>query len=220
MWKKVNQRIDQALQNIRQAFRAVTGSTDSTMKVQQLQLNGLDGEALDGAEYFQHYGVTSNPPPGSMAIAIPLNGSTSHTVIVATEHGAYRLTALKTGEVALYTYEGTSIVLKEGKIIQATCDEYRVKCKTYTVEAEQSADFTTPQLTASQQVIATGKISGNGGMAIKGGEGGATATFEGTLRQTEGSYLTDGDVQAGTISLAGHQHTNGNDGKPTGTPIP
>lgn len=219
MWNKVNQRIQQALQNIRQTFRAVTSTTDSTTKVQMLQLKGLAGESLDGAEYFQHYGITTNPPAGSMAIAVPLNGNTSHTVIVATEHGAYRLKALLTGEVALYTDEGTSVVLKRGKVIEATCDVYRVKCKTYEVEAEESADFKTPQVTASQQVIATGKISGNGGMAIKGGDGGATATFEGTLSQTGGNYETTGDVQAGTVSLAGHKHTNGNDGDPTGTPI-
>lgn len=217
MWNKVNQRIAQALQNIRQTFRAVISAADSSTKVQRVQMTGLAGEPLDGAEYFQHYGLTSTPPPGSMAIAVPVNGKTSHSVIVATEHGAYRLVALKTGEVALYTDEGVSIVLKRGKIIEATCDEYRVKCKTFTVEAEQSANFTTPQLTASEQVIATGKISGNGGMAIKGGDG-ATATFEGAIRQTSGSYETDGDVVAGGVSLTGHEHPNGDGGRPTGAP--
>lgn len=219
MWRKVNERISQSLQNIRQAFRAVTSATDSMTKVQMMQLKGLAGENLDGTEYFQHYGLTSNPPAGSMAIAVPLNGNTSHTIIVATEHGAYRLKELKPGEVALYTDEGASIVMKRGRIIEVTCDVYRVKCKTYEVEAEQSADFTTPQVTASQQVIATGKISGNGGMAIKGGDGGATATFEGTLRQTGGNYETDGDVKAGAVSQLNHEHPNGNDGKPTGKPI-
>ncbi|MFX2607073.1 phage baseplate assembly protein V [Enterobacter mori] len=220
MWQKVNQRIHQAMANVRQAFRTITSATDSTGKVQLLQLKGLAGEDLDGAEYFQHYGLTSNPPAGSMAIAVPLNGATSHTVIVATEHGTYRLSELKPGEVALYTDEGTSIVLKRGKVVEVTCDEYRVNCKTYTVEAEDRADFTTPQLTASQQVIAEGKISGNGGMNIRGGgdDGGATATFEGTLIQTQGNYETAGDVVAGTISLKGHEHPNGDDGQPTGQP--
>lgn len=219
MWNKVNQRIQQALQNIRQTFRAVTSASDSTTKVQMLQLKGLAGENLDGAEYFQHYGITTNPPAGSMAIAVPLNGNTSHTVILATEHGTYRLKELKPGEVALYTDEGASIVMKRGKVIEATCDIYRVKCKTYEVDAEESADFKTPQVTASQQVIATGKISGNGGMAIKGGDGGATATFEGTLRQTGGDFETDGDVLAGSVSQINHEHPNGNDGNPTGKPI-
>ncbi len=72
-----------------------------------------------------------------MGIAVPLNGNTSHTVVVATEHGAYRLTELKPGEVALYTDEGAKIVLKRGRVIEHECDVYRVKCKRYEVEAEE-----------------------------------------------------------------------------------
>lgn len=121
--------------------------------------------------------------------------------------------------MALYTDEGTSVVLKRGKIIEETCDIHRVLCRRYEVEASEEAAFTTPKLSTTEQVIAEGKISGNGGMAIKGGDGGATASFEGTLRQTGGNYETDGDVQAGTVSLTGHKHTNGNGGNPTGTPI-
>ncbi len=89
MWDKVNQRIQQALVAVRQAFRVVTGTVDSSTKVQLLQLNGLAGEQLDGAEYFQHYGLTTSPPPGSMGIAVPLNGNTSHTVVV--HHRARRI---------------------------------------------------------------------------------------------------------------------------------
>src|SRR5699024_6604834 len=193
MWDKVNQRIQQALVAVRQAFRVVTGTVDSSTKVQLLQLNGLAGEQLDGAEYFQHYGLTTSPPPGSMGIAVPLNGNTSHTVVVATEHGAYRLTELKPGEVALYTDEGAKIVLKRGRVIETECDIYRVKCNSFEVEAKDSAGFITPQLTASEQLIAEGKISGNGGMAIKGGKGKYTATFEGNINHTSG-VITSVDV--------------------------
>lgn len=219
MWNKVNQRISEAMATIRQAFRGVTATTDSSAKVQMLQLQGLLPENLDGAEYFQHFGFTSNPPAGSMAIIMPLNGETSHSVIIATEHGAYRLKELAPGEVALYTNEGASVVLKKGKIIEATCTTYRVICDDYDVQAKNKASFTTPELTASEQVIAQGKISGNGGLAIKGGDGDDTASFEGSVRQTGGNYNTDGDVIAGTISQKGHTHTNGNDGNPTGKPI-
>jgi phage baseplate assembly protein V len=202
MWNKVNQRIQQALQNIRQAFRTITSATDSSTKVQMLQLKGLAGENLDGAEYFQHYGFTSNPLAGSMGIAVPLNGSTSHTVIVATEHGTYRLTALKPGEVALYTDEGAKIVMKRGRVIETECDIYRVKCKTYEVEAEQSAGFTTPKVTASQEVIVAGKITGNGGMAVSGGEGTA---FTGNVTHTGGT-ITSVDVTINGIKIGTHKH--------------
>ncbi|EJZ3073457.1 phage baseplate assembly protein V [Escherichia coli] len=205
MWDKVNQRIQQALVAVRQAFRVVTGTVDSSTKVQLLQLNGLAGEQLDGAEYFQHYGLTTSPPPGSMGIAVPLNGNTSHTVVVATEHGAYRLTELKPGEVALYTDEGAKIVLKRGRVIETECDIYRVKCNSFEVEAKDSAGFITPQLTASEQLIVEGKISGNGGMAIKGGKGKYTATFEGNINHTSG-VITSVDVTINGVKIGTHKH--------------
>lgn len=205
MWDKVNQRIQQALVAVRQAFRVVTGTVDSSTKVQLLQLNGLAGEQLDGAEYFQHYGLTTSPPPGSMGIAVPLNGNTSHTVVVATEHGAYRLTELKPGEVALYTDEGAKIVLKRGRVIETECDIYRVKCNSFEVEAKDSAGFITPQLTASEQLIAEGKISGNGGMAIKGGKGKYTATFEGNINHTSG-VITSVGVTINGVKIGTHKH--------------
>ncbi len=205
MWDKVNQRIQQALAAVRQAFRVVTGTVDSSTKVQLLQLNGLAGEQLDGAEYFQHYGLTTSPPPGSMGIAVPLNGNTSHTVVVATEHGAYRLTELKPGEVALYTDEGAKIVLKRGRVIETECDIYRVKCNSFEVEAKDSAGFITPQLTASEQLIVEGKISGNGGMAIKGGKGKYTATFEGNINHV-GGVITSVDVTINGVKIATHKH--------------
>ncbi|HAP3293028.1 TPA: phage baseplate assembly protein V [Escherichia coli] len=205
MWDKVNQRVQQALAAVRQAFRVVTGTVDSSTKVQLLQLNGLAGEQLDGAEYFQHYGLTTSPPPGSMGIAVPLNGNTSHTVVVATEHGAYRLTELKPGEVALYTDEGAKIVLKRGRVIETECDIYRVKCNSFEVEAKDSAGFITPQLTASEQLIAEGKISGNGGMAIKGGKGKYTATFEGNINHV-GGVITSVDVTVNGVKIGTHKH--------------
>ena len=205
MWDKVNQRVQQALAAVRQAFRVVAGTVDSSTKVQLLQLNGLAGEQLDGAEYFQHYGLTTSPPPGSMGIAVPLNGNTSHTVVVATEHGAYRLTELKPGEVALYTDEGAKIVLKRGRVIETECDIYRVKCNSFEVEAKDSAGFITPQLTASEQLIAEGKISGNGGMAIKGGKGKYTATFEGNINHTSG-VITSVDVTINGVKIGMHKH--------------
>ncbi len=205
MWDKVNQRIQQALAAVRQAFRVVTGTVDSSTKVQLLQLNGLAGEQLDGAEYFQHYGLTTSPPPGSMGIAVPLNGNTSHTVVVATEHGAYRLTELKPGEVALYTDEGAKIVLKRGRIVETECDVYRVKCNSFEVEAKDSAGFITPQLTASEQLIVEGKISGNGGMVIKGGKGKYTATFEGNINHVDG-VITSVDVTINGVKIGTHKH--------------
>lgn len=203
MWNSVDGRINAALNRIRKAFRAVLTRVNSGGQVQTVQARALAGEQLQDNELFQHYGFTSNPLPGTMAVILPLGGATSHGIVIATEHGAYRLKGLKSGEVALYTDEGAKIVLKRGRIIDVECDTYRVKCKNYEVDAEEEAYFNTPMVTASQQVTAQAKITGNGGMAIKGGTG---AAFEGNIGQTGGNYTTDGDVQAGNISLTGHHH--------------
>ncbi|EOI6423970.1 phage baseplate assembly protein V [Yersinia enterocolitica] len=203
MWNNVDSRITAALNRIRKAFRAVLTRVNSDGQAQTVQARGLAGEQLQDNELFQHYGFTSNPLPGTMAVILPLGGATSHGIVIATEHGSYRLKGLKSGEVALYTDEGAKIVLKRGRIIDVECDTYRVTCKNYEVNAEKKADFNTPMVTASEQVTAQNKITGNGGIAIKGGTG---ATFEGNINQTGGNYETDGDVKAGFISLLKHHH--------------
>ena len=184
------------MSGVRQAFRGVVASIKSGPAVQLVQADALEGENLLDLELFQDYGFTSNPPPGTMTVVLPLGGKTSHGIVVATEHGDYRLKALKSGEVALYTDEGARIVLKRGRLIEVDCDTYKINCKDYQVNASGGAKFETPMVTASAQVTAQGQINGNGGMAVQGGNG---AAINGTLRAT-------GDVTAGAISMQQHHH--------------
>jgi phage baseplate assembly protein V len=159
MWSQIDSRIRGMLQRIRLAFRGVLLRVNSAGSTQTVQLAGLRGETLQDAEFFQQYGLTSVPPAGTMAIVLPLNGQTSHSVIVATENARYRLRGLNSGEVALYTDEGTRIVLKRGKIVEVTCEEYIVNTRKYTVTTERfdvtasgGADFDTPLLKASDEI--------------------------------------------------------------------
>lgn len=224
MMQIISQRINQALARIRQAFRIRLGATDSAAAVQRIQARGVGNENLQGAELFQHYGFTSHPQPGTMGIVLPLGGVSSHGIVIATEHGAYRLKSLKPGEVALYTDEGAKIVLRRGKLIEADCETFRVNCTdfevncdTWAATANDAATFTTPELSTSEKLTAQGLISGNSGMSVKGGDG---SHFEGDLNQTGGSFKTDGDVSTAKTSLNDHQHPRGHDGAPTGGPVP
>ncbi|MGL5344857.1 MAG: phage baseplate assembly protein V [Plesiomonas sp.] len=217
MWNEVNRRISQSLSRIRLAFRIVIGSTDSADRVQTIQGKGIGNEPLRGNELFQHYGFTSCPLPGTMGIVLPLGGVSTHGIVIATEHGAYRLKELKPGEVALYTDEGAKIILKRGRVIDVDCDVFSMKCKQFNVDAEQSAQFTTPHLNTSEAFTSEGKISGNGGIGVKGGDG---AIFEGNIEQIGGSFNTDGDLRTPTVSVNAHQHEKGHNGQPTGDPIP
>lgn len=209
----IDERIRRLLGAIRRSFRGKINTVNTTGGVQTAQLTGLAPETLPGVELFQHYGFTSAPPAGTAAVVIPIGGKTSHSIIVATEHSAYRLQGLENGEVAIYTDEGASIVLKRGKIIEATCDEYHYNCKKYVVNATESAEFNTPELKASKQVTAQGAINGNGGMSIKGGDGTA---FEGNVAQKSGGFTSAGKI-IGSNLPDGHIH-NTPDGK-SGPPI-
>lgn len=137
MFREIDKRIGRALGQIRQAFRAVIARVNSSPSVQLLSGQGVAGEQLRDNELFQHYGFTSCPPSGTMAIALPLGGKTSHGVIIATEHATYRLVGLQEGELAIYTDEGTKLVMKRGRVIETDCDEYRLTCKTFTVNATE-----------------------------------------------------------------------------------
>lgn len=183
---------------VRQAFRGRLGRVQSGTPVQLVALDGLDGESLRDVEQFQQFGFTSNPPAGTMALVVPVGGKTSHGIVIATEHGSLRIVGLKSGETAIYSDEGAKIVIRKGRLIEATCDTYRVICDRYEVQASEEAAFSTPVVSASAEVQAAGKITGEGGLAISGGDG---ATVQGGLHATE-------DIVAGTVSLKQHDHPN------------
>lgn len=201
----IDKRIRKALSGIRLAFRGVLTRITTTGGVQTAQVAGLAPEGLEGIEMFQQYGFTTVPPEGAMAIVLPLGGRTSHGIVIATEHSSYRLQGLESGEVAIYTDEGASIVLKRNRIIAATCDDWELDCKRMKVNASESVAFTTPELSTSEKLTAQGLISGNGGMAIKGGDGGVTASFEGNISH-KGGTITSVAVTINGVKIGPHIH--------------
>lgn len=146
MWHEVDQKIRRALAGIRLAFRGRGASTNTQGSVQTMQGEGLAGEQLQGNELFQHFGFTSRPPAGYQFIAVPVGGKTAHAVIIATEHGQYRIKTLKPGETALYDAFGTSVILKEGRVAEVNCDRM-------VVNAESEVQFNTPLIKASGALV-------------------------------------------------------------------
>lgn len=197
--------------SVRAAFRGVLNLVKSGSDIQQVQVSGLADETIQDLELMQHFGFTSVPPSGTQAVVIPLGGKTTHGIIVATENGSFRVKNLKNGETAIYDSSGSTIILKNGRVIDIECDSFNVKCKQYQVTATDGANFVTPKLETDQQFVSQGKISGNGGMAVQGGKG---ASFSGNVTQQGGSFKTDGDVTAGSTSLKTHTHQNDGRGSP------
>lgn len=202
----INRRIAAVLNTLRLPFRAKLTRITTAGGVQTTQLEGMAPETLQDVELFQHYGITTVPPEGAMAIVLPLGGDTSHGIVIATEHSQYRIQSLKPGEVAIYTDEGASVILKKGKIIETTCDEWHLTCKKAVIEAADSVMVKTPQMTATQKVTVQGLFTGQGGMAISGDNGkGATASFAGNISHTGGT-ITSVSVKINGIELGSHKH--------------
>lgn len=218
--KRLVQKTKEIAQNVqgsvRTAFRGVLNLVKSNSDIQQVQVSGLANETIQDLELIQHFGFTSAPPAGTQVVVIPLGGKTTHGVIVATENGAFRVKNLKSGETAIYDASGSTIILKNGRVIDVDCDAFNVNCKTYSVTASESADFKTPKLETDQQFVSQGLMSGNGGLTVQGGNG---ASFSGDVTQKGGSFTTDGDVTASGTSLTTHKHNEQGDGKPTSMPI-
>lgn len=188
---------------IRQAFRGKLGLVDSSLDVQRVQVQGLAGEMLQDVELIQQFGFTSYPPADADVVVIPLGGNTSHGVVLATEHGSYRLKSLGEGEVAVYDQSGSSIVLKKGKLIEINCDNL-------VINAAQKVQITTPLVEASQAVTAQGLISGNAGLAIQGGDGGGNVQINCDIDH-HGNITNNGKNIGAT-----HTHTETNTGSTLG----
>lgn len=130
----VNERIRQALAGVRQAFRGTLQGLQLSRPVQLLRATGLAGEPLPDVELMQHYGLTSAPPDGTQLIAVPLGGRTSATVVIASEHGSYRLRLGARGEVALYNQWGDRVHLQADGTVriqartQVVIDAPKVRC--------------------------------------------------------------------------------------------
>lgn len=196
----IDKRISRMLAGVRQLFRGVLRSVDSSGPVQIVQGTGLADENLSDLEYFQHYGYTSNPPNGAMKIIAPIGGRTSHGIVIATEHAAYRLKELKSGEVAIYTDEGDSVVLRRGRVINVTT-------QTLNISASKEVNIDTPIVNMTHQLAVQEKITGQGGLSMAGGDGAMIDKLN-----------VENDAVIGGKSYLGHKHP-GDSGGTTGTPI-
>lgn len=103
--------------------RAIISLVNDATLVQEVQVEGLPKETLDGVERFQEYGFTSHPHPGAEALIAALGGSRQHPVVVATDDRRHRVKDLGEGETAIYTSQDKDGVkhrvhLKQGLVTE------------------------------------------------------------------------------------------------------
>lgn len=119
--------------------RAVVTRVDDATKVQAVQLDLLAEETRDDVERVQNYGFTSVPLEGAEAVVLFVGGRRDHGLVVAVDDRRYRMKGLESGEVAIYTDEGDSVVIRRGGIVEVTAAT-KVVLSAPTVELAGSAD--------------------------------------------------------------------------------
>lgn len=124
-------------------------------------------ETIDSLQTLNLFGFASHAPVGSDALVIFGNGDRSNGAIVATANQKARPRNQKSGEVTIFTDDGTTIVLKQGGVIEITA------ATTITINA--------PAVTIA------GTSGGDANVAITGN---LTATGEITAKSGGGSFVT------------------------------
>lgn len=135
--------------------RGTVALVDDSKGMQTLQAEFLADETFDKMERFQEYGFSSVPKNGAELLALFRGGRRDSGVVIKVDDRRYRIKALKEGEVAIYTDEGDSIILKRGNKIEVTTKEYIVKAST-------KIHFEAPLFEiVADQTTTTGKIKAN-----------------------------------------------------------
>lgn len=151
----VRREIRRAFAHARFAIRAVSTGLRIAGRIQRAEAEGLADEQLQAVELFQQFGFTSAPPDGSQLIVVPLGGRTSASVVVATEHGSYRLQLGAKGEAALYNQWGDFVHMRQDRRVH-------IKAATEVILEAPLVSFTGDvhvdgSLTADVEVTADGK---------------------------------------------------------------
>lgn len=143
----VRREISRAMSGVRQAFRGVVGGYRHRAAGPMLaRAEGLADEQLVDVEIMQQAGLVSGLPAGTPIIVLPIGGKTAQSVVIASEHGTYRV-LVAPGEVALYhlTEPDCSVHLKAGRIVELKCD----KCE---ISADTEVTITSPILRVSEDI--------------------------------------------------------------------
>ncbi len=119
----IKAQIERQMRNQRHSLRGKLTKLKASKRVQMAQVAGLSGEQFQDAELFQHAGFRSLPLAGTQMIVIPLNGSSSHGVVIASSNGALHVANMEDGDTAIFNEaEGHFIHLKKGKVIRMEAD--------------------------------------------------------------------------------------------------
>lgn len=145
--------IERTFRRVQMLFgRARITFVDDSGPVQIMQVKMSDFETPDNRYRLAEFGLSSNPPVGSDALALHVAGDRTGGAIFATNHQPSRPKGLAPGETMLYSQDGKYVYLTAsgGIVVEAKGQSVVVNdASAVTVNAS-----TTVTLNAPQQIIA------------------------------------------------------------------
>lgn len=143
-----------ALSQVRQAFRAVTTSVIQrrTTAPSLVTLKGLGDQEIPNAELMKQAGLAAGLPEGTPVVVLPIGGSGTHSVVIASDVGAHRVD-VGVGEVALHhlTEPNCHVWLKAGR-------EVGLRGRVIVLQADEEVVMATPKVRATGDVQAAGDV--------------------------------------------------------------
>lgn len=164
--------------------RGVVSRADDGTKLQTLQVTVGEDETRDGLERFQQYGLTSVPEPDAEAVVLFPGGRRDVGYVLAVDDRRYRLTGLATGEVALYSKSGASVVLKADGSVEVNPAPGQV------VKLAGEADAVAKGAALNSAIATLGTAVAAALTTAGGGPPGAAAPVLGAVMTTAGTAVT------------------------------
>ena len=128
------------------------------------------------------------------------DGNRSNGIVFCVADRRYRLTNMKSGEVAIYDDQGQQVYFMRDQLLIKTPKKMVAEVGgTTAITSAGAVDITAPQTNIHGPLTVDGLITGKGGLQISGGSG----------AKVNGSLTTTGDVTAGGVSLEHHKHNGG-----------
>lgn len=145
-----------ALRNV--FVRGVVAVVEAGRKMQAIQVRLTAGEVKGNVEHFEPYGWSSHPHPGAESVIAFVGGDRSHGVALCVADRRYRLVGLEAGEVAIYSDEGDSVVLKRGRVVEVTTETFRLNAKRCELNATEGILLNSDLVSASKDIRAEGDV--------------------------------------------------------------
>lgn len=187
--------VNEKVRGIVERCRVTNASGGTPLRTLQAEMRYQD--VRDNLEHIEAYGLTSEPHVNSEGVALSLNGDPNHTVVIMVADRRYRMTGLKTGEVALYDDLGRSVYLTRDGIVINGADS-PIQVKTSSTVSVKGSSIT---------------MEGTGNISLKA----PNISFNATTMQSSGTFSSSGELYVKGLNVYTHVH-NGDSGGTTSTP--